>query len=390
MSEGRAAAKSILDKANEALAKEHRISSVNELQNRVEDWKGHKIDHFGELLQFGTFAVLKGEGAKEVEREVSMIFDCQSMQTRKLLYNSIDEFRCRNPDFTLANFDEDEDEDEDEDVYVDIDVDTRIPRRMSSTLVRVPEETQEGGNDAALVRTPSKRSSVGGDFTHWRTSRSPQNPSPPSPKTASQKALRTLGYESNTPPAESKWETASMHVQKLRRAFSPIKQAFSPRLAACASEDVARLMPQPCLLRTIMMGYERMIYFNGILSHGHPLLFLSTPLPNPIGKPPEDHLPIQLDSSRRPGKILEDNLADEMALSMPTRIQYKVYLFERILLCCKEINPNKPKNKMLGNNKSLVDKKGKPKLQLKGRIFMQNVTDVVTLKKDGNRNEFLL
>lgn len=39
---------------------------------------------------------------------------------------------------------------------------------------------------------------------------------------------------------------------------------------------------------------------------------------------------------------------------------------------------------MLGTNKPLVDKKGKLKLQLKGRIFMQNVTDVVTVKRAGN------
>ena len=62
--------------------------------------------------------------------------------------------------------------------------------------------------------------------------------------------------------------------------------------------------------------------------------------------------------------------------------QYKVFLFDRILLCCKEMNPNKSKNKMLGN-KSAFDKKGKPKLQLKGRIFMQNVTDVLTIIKPG-------
>ena len=34
-------------------------------------------------------------------------------------------------------------------------------------------------------------------------------------------------------------------------------------------------------------------------------------------------------------------------------------------------------------NKPLVDKRGKPKLQLKGRIFMQNVTDVVSTSKQG-------
>ncbi|KAK0310352.1 Guanine nucleotide exchange factor for Cdc42p [Friedmanniomyces endolithicus] len=62
--------------------------------------------------------------------------------------------------------------------------------------------------------------------------------------------------------------------------------------------------------------------------------------------------------------------------------QYHVYLFENILLCCKDIDPTKPKNKF--SNKQLVDRaSGKPKLQLKGRIFMQNVTDLVSLAKPG-------
>lgn len=53
-----------------------------------------------------------------------------------------------------------------------------------------------------------------------------------------------------------------------------------------------------------------------------------------------------------------------------------------ILLCCKEINVNKPKNKM--STRSLVTKDGKPKLQLKGRIFMQNVTETISLQKPGS------
>lgn len=52
-----------------------------------------------------------------------------------------------------------------------------------------------------------------------------------------------------------------------------------------------------------------------------------------------------------------------------------------ILLCCKEINVNKPKNKM--SSRQLLTKDGKPKLQLKGRIFMQNVTETVSLQKPG-------
>lgn len=59
---------------------------------------------------------------------------------------------------------------------------------------------------------------------------------------------------------------------------------------------------------------------------------------------------------------------------------YKIYLFEMILLCCKELSANKAK-KM---NKSLMTKTGKPRLQLKGRIFMQNVTETVSLQKPGS------
>ncbi|KAF1977469.1 hypothetical protein BU23DRAFT_596379 [Bimuria novae-zelandiae CBS 107.79] len=60
--------------------------------------------------------------------------------------------------------------------------------------------------------------------------------------------------------------------------------------------------------------------------------------------------------------------------------EYKIYLFEMILLCCKELSANKAK-KM---NKSMTTKTGKPRLQLKGRIFMQNVTETISLQKPGS------
>jgi cell division control protein 24 len=53
-----------------------------------------------------------------------------------------------------------------------------------------------------------------------------------------------------------------------------------------------------------------------------------------------------------------------------------------ILLCCKEVNTTKQKNKITG--RQLVDRKGRPKLQLKGRIFMQNVTDILSSAKPGS------
>ncbi|CEH19444.1 Invasion-inducing protein TIAM1/CDC24 and related RhoGEF GTPases [Ceraceosorus bombacis] len=67
-----------------------------------------------------------------------------------------------------------------------------------------------------------------------------------------------------------------------------------------------------------------------------------------------------------------------------TEREYHVYLFERILLCCKEILPNQPNKKNSKSNSLLKQKttaaqtppgkKPKTTLQLKGRIFMANVS----------------
>jgi cell division control protein 24 len=84
------------------------------------------------------------------------------------------------------------------------------------------------------------------------------------------------------------------------------------------------------------------------------------------------------------------NPKDQEREVLPTRVQhkftadndqYKIYLFAMILLCCKEVKSANQKNKMIG--RPILDKKGRPKLQLKGRIFMQNVTDTVTSAKPG-------
>jgi len=80
-----------------------------------------------------------------------------------------------------------------------------------------------------------------------------------------------------------------------------------------------------------------------------------------------------------------------MGVHRPHYEQYTIYLFERILLCCKEANPNKSKDKLMGTQKDKKDKKDKRnkesgkgyKLQLKGRIFMTNVTEVIQIGKLG-------
>jgi cell division control protein 24 len=68
--------------------------------------------------------------------------------------------------------------------------------------------------------------------------------------------------------------------------------------------------------------------------------------------------------------------------------QYEIYLFECILLCCKEVTAMKTKDKK-DKTKSTGPKvrNRNAKLQLKGRIFMTNVTDVVAISKTGKYND---
>lgn len=94
----------------------------------------------------------------------------------------------------------------------------------------------------------------------------------------------------------------------------------------------------------------------------------------------------------KPPAFLPPQIANVWGNFRPSTKQYTIYLFERILLCCKDDNPNKSKDKLMGAQKDKKDRKDKrnkdgvnknAKLQLKGRIFMTNVTEVVSLSKQG-------
>jgi hypothetical protein len=73
LTRGIEAASSVLAGTNDAIAREERIEAVEELKTLVEDWKGHRIEGFGELLLYGQFTVLKGDSmsSKNEERDVS-------------------------------------------------------------------------------------------------------------------------------------------------------------------------------------------------------------------------------------------------------------------------------------------------------------------------------
>ncbi|KAF8244253.1 hypothetical protein K440DRAFT_559152 [Wilcoxina mikolae CBS 423.85] len=67
--QGLEAIERITSQINEAIRKSENIEIVKDLEGRVEDWKGHKLEHFGELLLHGQFSVIKGDTKGEVERE---------------------------------------------------------------------------------------------------------------------------------------------------------------------------------------------------------------------------------------------------------------------------------------------------------------------------------
>jgi hypothetical protein len=71
--------------------------------------------------------------------------------------------------------------------------------------------------------------------------------------------------------------------------------------------------------------------------------------------------------------------------------KYEIYLFQCILLCCKEVVPGKTKDKKDKTKSTGPKVRNKnAKLQLKGRIFMTNVTEVVAMSKTGESASYCI
>ncbi|KAK0630421.1 hypothetical protein B0T17DRAFT_616077 [Bombardia bombarda] len=82
------------------------------------------------------------------------------------------------------------------------------------------------------------------------------------------------------------------------------------------------------------------------------------------------------------GKLLLHGLYTVVTGKSDQEKDYEIYLFECILLCCKEIAPAKIKDKKDRAKSTGPKARNKHvRLQLKGRIFMTNVTDVVAISK---------
>ena len=79
---------SVLHQANSSIAREEREDACLDLSDRVEDWKSLRMETFGDLVLFGTFTVLKGDGGgKDQEKEVGLQSashpDCLPWRRRK-------------------------------------------------------------------------------------------------------------------------------------------------------------------------------------------------------------------------------------------------------------------------------------------------------------------
>ena len=324
LSEGKTAAESILNRANEAVGKEQRLAAVADLQSRVEDWKGHRIDHFGDLLLYGNFTVVKGEGAKPVEREVRAIFDALNPECRRIVRVATLQ-PPKSP--------------------VDSPESTELKRFRSGFGDLAEEHPAPMSPVSAIWRTQSASKKL--------TAVMGTRPSEPTTPTSLSRKNSYDGWDEELvsyPPSPSR--TSSMRSpsalaalrEKLVSSISGVRRAYSPKsLHDSAHDNLINTGPFP------MNGP-----FQNTNTFFHEEAFQ-----------------------------WEERFADAMGLVCPGLEQYKIYLFERILLCCKEVGSNKSKKMGVGPSKTNADSKGRPRLQLKGRIFMQNVTDVLSFVKTG-------
>lgn len=412
LQKGEASAGSILDRANEALDKEHRLAAKNELKSRVEDWKGHSMTRFGELLLYGSFTVLKGEGAKEVEREVRNIFDSQNPKCRTIIRRG-----CRRAPSLHVSYPRANKRIATSEIAPEA---SPLLRDLENSPESVPEENARETNEELLTQRSFGTSNVlvRADIEPRASALSDDAPkvvckklSPSgllpqpivtSPVSSSLKPLSTPKLFSKSDSRAQALLIKPFESSSGRRNAVP--STPSRRGRANTAGTLTRFGTQfknkvfkrrnfPRAIRKAKYAHDPCSFlylFNGPFFSPTPLLF-TAPLVPRIGvlSTSGEKSAERANQNCRPARIkptkLEKELANELGLDFPKRVQYKVYLFEHILLCCKEINPNKPKNKMLGTNKPLTDKKGKLRLQLKGRIFMQNVTDVVSLAKSGKR-----
>lgn len=167
---------------------------------------------------------------------------------------------------------------------------------------------------------------------------------------------------------------------KLRKLAHLVEPTYE--LPSLLIKPIQRVCKYPLLLRELLRFSSPEDHFYAELEAGEAAIKRVTDRVNETRRRQENEL-VVMELERRVEDWKGHSVASFGSLLLEDTFQvikgdvereYRVYLFERILLCCKESSQNKKNSKSMSITKK---PKKRASLQLKGRIFINNVTEIV-------------
>ncbi|PVH79665.1 hypothetical protein DL98DRAFT_214754 [Cadophora sp. DSE1049] len=347
----------VLMQANSAVDRELRAEALEDLCVRVDDWKNHRVDHFGDLLQHGHFPVVTGKS--DVQKEVRPLFSLvQNLSSLGEMRASLDSKRKATLSSRQRSFTNQSTAISGSSIISPSSLSAHFPN-LSPSSQAYEQLDEEGSKRKASLSLSSRLRSFTNQSTLTIQSSFNSQSSPTS---------QNDEFEEGSPSRKA--TISSQHSRQ--NSFTKLGEEIEEEPSEIPSNWEAVSLDQPASANEELRGAEDALdhFFANILFHQF------------TGNSPITGEP-----------FFASTYADEAGIVCPHYEQYTIYLFERILLCCKEVNPNKSKDKLMGAQKDKKDKKDKnrnkepnknAKLQLKGRIFMTNVTEVMSLAKQGS------
>ncbi|KAI1439019.1 Rho guanyl nucleotide exchange factor [Xylaria sp. CBS 124048] len=187
-------------------------------------------------------------------------------------------------------------------------------------------------------------------------------------------------------------QTANQVFDKIQLAEHPVACDFNT-LDGFLLKPMQRLVKYPLLLKDLLKKSEdpdtKAELAKGIEAAERVLKQANEAVNRELLKEAIEDLKVRVDDWKSHnveqfGKLLLHGVYTVLTGRGDQEKDYEIYLFECILLCCKEVQPNKTKDKK-DRSKSITKVRNKNnKLQLKGRIFMVNVTEVLSFAKPGS------
>ncbi|ERS97639.1 hypothetical protein HMPREF1624_05810 [Sporothrix schenckii ATCC 58251] len=188
-------------------------------------------------------------------------------------------------------------------------------------------------------------------------------------------------------------QLAQIYFDKIRSANHPVAVDFNT-LDGFLLKPMQRLVKYPLLLKDLRKKSEfedeRLDLDAGIAAAERALQKANEAVNRDLLEEALEDLKSRVDDWKNHrvdqfGKLLQHGVYTVVTGKSDQEKDYEIYLFECILLCCKEITPNKSKDKK-DKTKSTGPKirNKNAKLQLKGRIFMTNVTEVLFFSRPGS------